>query len=277
MRKLLSFYFACVLLTLPAYCLYADDSVDENIKKTYQTDKIEKDLLPNLPRVQPISIIDKSNQATVFTPSSPHNAVITQDYNKEYKEIKIKKGTKFKVKCSTSLSDNAQRGARVSFVSVYPETSRYITVPTGTIIKAQITDTHGPQLTGNGGLIQIKANELVYKNSTYYIEGNIVNANYKKVFLNNIKGKHTYLKNMGKIVQPGRRFLGKTWNMCGRLTGGPELLLAPFALGSGVIVFGANVVVTPALSIFSTGKSISLPAGTYYEIKLTQDAIIKDY
>lgn len=277
MKKFLVSYFVWILFVLPAYCLYADDSIDTNIKKTYNTDKVEKDLLPNLPKVQPISIIDNATQPTVFTPPNNQSRTISKSYNKEYKEIKINKGTKFKTKCYNTLADNAARGTRVSFVTVYPETSRYITIPAGTVIKGQITDSHGPQFTGNGGLVQVKINELTYKNSTYYIEGNIVNANYKKVFLNDIKGKHTYMKNMGKIIQPGKRFLGKTWKICGNLSNGPEILLTPFALGSGLIVFGANVMVSPALAIFSTGKSISFPSGTYYEIKLTQDALIKDY
>lgn len=277
MKKVLSVYFIWVFLALPAFCAYADDSIDASIKKTYNTGKIEKELLPNLPLVEPSPILEQNNQSTVFSPLPKQNAVISQNYNKEYKEIKIKKGTKFKVKSYSAINDTTPRGTKVTFKSMYPETSRYVTIPAGTILTGQVIDSHSPQYTGNGGLIQIKVDELTYKNAVYYINANVSTVNYKRVYINNIKGKHTYLKNMGKIIKPGKRFLGKTWKMSESLTNGPQILLIPFALGSGLIVFGANVIVSPALAIFSTGESIKIPASTYFEIKLKEDAIIKDY
>ncbi len=275
MKKFLAVYFVCFLLSSPAYCIYADDSIDANIKNKYQTNKIEKDFLPALPKIDSAPQWD---QGTVFTPVQSEKVnTYSESYNKEYKEIKVRKGTKFKSKINMSVSDKVPRGTKVTFTSVYPETSRYLTIPSGTLIRGIVIDSHTPQLSGNGGLIKIKANEIKYKNSTYYIDGDIHLVNYKRVFFNNVKGQRTYLKNMSRIIQPGKKFLGKTWRMSNSLNDGVEIILIPFALGSGIIVFAANIIVSPALALFSTGKPVYIQENSFVEIKLKEDAIIKDY
>ncbi len=311
MKKILSVYFSIFIFASPVFAAMADDSIDEEIRRTYRTDVIEKDLLPSLPKVDPAINIDSED--TVFTQSSPApppqkttstpepqanfyntnyqnngfvqtqkpnllQSQIDSDFAKAYKEIKIKKGTRFKLKLQNSISDTTPRGTRVTFVSVYPETSRYVTIPTGTVFKGQVVNSHSPQLLGNGGLIQIKVDQVVYKRSSYYIDSKVGIANHKRIYLNNIKGRHKYLKSTANMTRPGNQFMKKMWRISDRLsdsTGG--ILLVPVAVLSGVVVYGFNIVLSPVLSLFSMGESIKIPSGSYFEIKLTEDAIIREY
>ncbi len=319
MKKVLLSYIIFSWLFCPVFALTVDDSVDLEIKNTYKTDIIERDLLPKLPSFAPSGQMEPD--AGIFgteikpTPSKPQPTVIaptpkqnigqqnlqpvkntqpiknqpfnnqqiapqtklTTEYKRDYKEIKLKKGTKFKLRIKNSISDSTPRGTRISFVSVYPETSRYITIPSGTIFKGTVTNSHSPQLFGNGGLIELKVDEIVYNNAAYYIDTKVGIADYKRVYLNNIKGKQTYLKSMSRSSKPGKRFMKKMCGTSSKLTDGPEMILIPVAILSGAVVYGMNLFMSPVLALFSSGGSIRIPSGSYFEIKLREDAIIKEY
>lgn len=300
MKKIFIVYIVSFLLFSPAYSAMVDDSIDESIRKTYKTSEIEN-LLPNLPKVEPSLQYEQND--TVFTTGEkipaknyselpvnnikkePLNntvkiptAQISQNYNKDYKEIKVKKGTRFKVKLQNGIADTTPRGTRVAFVSVYPETSRYVTIPAGTVFRGQVLNSHPPQLLGNGGLIELKIDELVYKRSAYHIDSKVSIANYKRIYLNNIKGRQKYLNSMTKITKPGNRFMRKMLGVSKQMNAGAaEIILVPVAIACGAVYYGVNIILSPVLSIFSTGESIKIPSGSYFEIKLTEDAIIRDY
>ncbi len=299
MKKVLTVYLILFMFLSPAYCAMVDDSIDSDIRRNYKTDVIEKDLLLSLPKVEPS--LNYDSEDTVFTPnpsevktSQPVNyskpqqqqsavtkkieSAINNDYAREYKEIKIKKGTRFKLRLQNTIADTTPRGTVVTFVSVYPETQRYITIPAGTVFKGQVVNSHSPQLLGNGGLIQLKVDQIVYKRSAYYVSSKVGIANYKRIYLNNIKGRQTYLKSMTKLTKPGNKFMKKMWGVSDRLSdSGPGVILIPIAIVCGVVVYGFNVLLSPVLSLFSIGDSIRIPSGSYFEIKLTEDAIIRDY
>ena len=93
------------------------------------------------------------------------------------------KGKKFKVRITSQVSDRTPAGTRLSFVSRYPETATYVTIPSGTVFKGKVTDSHPPNITGNGGLIVIEVDEMVYKGKTYKIDAKISVANEKRIFL----------------------------------------------------------------------------------------------
>ena len=71
--------------------------------------------------------------------------------------IRVKKGTKFKVRSLTKVSDYNSSGARMTFSTTELVTKRYVTFPVGTTFKAEIENSHQPQITGNGGLLKINA------------------------------------------------------------------------------------------------------------------------
>lgn len=239
-----------------------DESFDKEVRQKYNTKAIENDL-PKLQNNMP--------SQTVFSPS------YSQPSQKEILStaIKVDAGRTFKVYSMQAVSDATPKGTRLTFVSIYPEPSSYITIPAGTVFKGAVVDSHRAGLFGNGGLIVIRVNELIYKNVSYPIVATISMANNKHIFFNNIKGKRQYLKNAYKITKPGQKFMGKMWGVTLDLARGfPEVLLTPVSLLSGAAVWTGNVLISPVLAIFSKGGPISIPKGAEFRIKLQEDMLV---
>ena len=147
-----------------------------------------------------------------------------------------------------------------------PENPRFVGV---------ISDSHSPQLTGNGGLVVIRIEKVIINGRTQEVSGKVTKANYKRIYFNNIKGKRKYWSNLAKSIAPGKRFNDKMWKSTKKLASeGVTFIFSPFTLASGLIVFGANIVASPVIAIFSKGGSISIPADTAFRIKLTEDVTI---
>lgn len=278
-----------------------DDSIDSSIKAQYNTKKIEDDLLPDLPKSLPVFEDDVFSPSSVPSQIAPNKPVVqtqkpvvqtqkpsvsapanantkTNSYvqNNIKSSFVLKSGKKFKVKLQGAVSDRTPEGSRITFVSLYPETSRYITIPAGTVFRGHVRDSHPPYITGNGGLIVIQADEMVYKGVSYEIDAKISIANDKRIFFNNIKGKRKYLKNTWNSTTFGSNFLKKMWkSSCKNVNkGGINILVAPFTLVGGVVVYGANVISSPVLALFSKGGSVSIPSGSKFVIQLREDAVI---
>ncbi len=256
-----------------------DFSVDSTIKKQYNTKAIEDDLLPPLPKtyedkdgqdytkfdVEEINIPKKTTMYSKITEQTIDNANMR----------KIAAGKKFVVKSLSAVSSSTPKGAKVTFESVYPVQFVSFSVPAKTKFRGVVMDSHKPQLTGNGGLIVIKVNEIVYNNQSFPIDAKITLADDKKIFLNNIKGERKYIKNMSKPIKPAGRFMAKAWKTTCRLSHGlPEAVLTPVTLLSGVVVYTGSVAISPVVSVFYKGNSISIPTGTRYDIKLREDAFV---
>ena len=261
-----------------------DDSIDSDIRSKYNTKKIEEDLLPELPKVLPVF------EDTVFSPSTKpseivlkkvpsvqnQNNQVSKNYDISKSSVVLNSGKKFRVKLQNAVSDRSPVGTKLTFVSQYPETFRYITIPAGTVFKGRVKDSHPPYLSGNGGLIVIEVNEIVYGGVAYDIDAKISVADGKKIFFNNIKGKRKFLKNMWNSTSFGSQFLKKMWRTtCSSLNkGGLDIIVAPFSFSLGVVVYAANVVASPALALFSKGGSVSIPANSRFVIQLEKDALI---
>ena len=261
-----------------------DDSIDSDIRSKYNTKKIEEDLLPELPEDLPVF------EDTVFSPSTQpseivqkkvpsvqnQNNQVSKNYDISKSSVVLNSGKKFRVKLQNAVSDRSPVGTKLTFVSQYPETFRYITIPAGTVFKGRVKDSHPPYLSGNGGLIVIEVNEIVYGGVAYDIDAKISVADGKKIFFNNIKGKRKFLKNMWNSTSFGSQFLKKMWRTtCSSLNkGGLDIIVAPFSFSLGVVVYAANVVASPALALFSKGGSVSIPANSRFVIQLEKDALI---
>lgn len=186
----------------------------------------------------------------------------------------VPKGKKFKVRLQQTVSDKTIEGTRISFVSMYPETSTYLTVPAGTIFKGRVSNTHEPYFTGNGGLIVINVDQMVYRGKTYDINAKISVANGKRIYLNNIKGKRMYFQSFPKAMKPGTSFFKKMWKVTCKLAqndSGVEIILTPFSFLTGSVVYVLNLVGSPILAIFYKGKSITIPADSPFTIQLRED------
>lgn len=291
-KKIFSLFVATLLLSSHCFAFELDTSVDEEIRKNYNPSALEQNL-PALPKTAPSqsattkTTVTTTNKTTpvvpktqpVLQPSKPQLVIKKMDNDYKFDKstaIRIKKGTKFRVKSNCVISDYQREGTRVSFTSIKPVTQRYITINEGTRFNAVVEDSHLPQFTGNGGLIVLMVDGIVVNNSTKSVHAKITKANMKKVFLNNIKGKRGYIKGVSRQVDKGENFYKKTRRTSTKLADNPVgLIISPIPTVFGAVVYAVNLVGSPVFAIWAKGSRISIPAGSEFEIKLLEDVYLQ--
>ncbi len=294
-KKIFIILIVWLLGIVPVGAFELDWSADDEIRQNYNPSKLEQEVLPGLPSVlnenpnpQPFTTpVQKTAQPQV---QAPPKTTIETDYssgvkrvkaakavkNDSYSAARIRKGTKFKVKSRTSVSDWNTSGAQITFVSTAPVTQRYVSVPIGATFKAEIIDSHQPNAFGNGGLLKIKANQVILNGSAKPIDAKVIRANDKKVFLNNIKGKRGYMRGMGRAVDKGQKFYDKSRAISRKLSNNPiGSILSPVPTVVGGVGYTLNLVVSPISAIWSKGDHITIPSGANYVIKLKEHAYIQ--
>ncbi len=277
------------MMCLPAFAvLDIDASVDYEIRRKYNPNKIENDLLPNLPdklkNDKPLQSTEdftkpynKQTQTSTKTTQPTKQQVITQQqtYKSYGQTLALKRGTSFTIRNISAITDKLTTGTKVYFKLPKPIKTKYFTLPENTRFVGVISDSHTPQLTGNGGLVVIQIEKVIINGKTQEVSGKVTKANYKRIYFNNIKGKRKYWSNLAKSITPGKKFNDKMWKTTKKLAGeGITFIFSPFTLASGLVVFGANIMASPVIAIFSKGGSISIPADTAFRIKLTEDVTI---
>lgn len=292
-KNISTIFIIFMLLATPVFALELDTSVDDEIRRTYDPSKLEQSL-PALPKTAPTqqNTVPKTPQTTQATkapqtapkslPSTPvaKPQLGVKKLPNEYKfdkstAIRIKKGTKFRVKSNSVISDYLKEGARVSFTTIKPVTQRYITVMEGTKFTAVVEDSHLPQMTGNGGLIVLMVDSITVNGQTRSVHGKITKANLKKIFFNNIKGKRQYWKGVANQIDKGENFYKKTRRTSSKLADNPVgVIISPIPTITGIVVYAVNFVGSPLFAIWSKGGRISIPAGSEFEIKLLEDVYL---
>ena len=275
MKRFFIILFTIFFAGLSSGAYELDMSVDEEIQKKYDASKLNYEVLPNLPKV------DNSTQKTQTQTSVPK---VTPIYTSSFPNvtpvdksaaITIPGGTKFPVKSDQTIADTMRATTNVSFTTTAPVYSKYTTIPAGAKFYGVIVDSHRPQLSGNGGLVVIRMGSLAYGGNTYRADGKITKANYKKVFLNNIKGKHQYWKGVGNQLKKGENFYCGSKKVAGRMSNIPIIEYVSFVPKVvGALGYGVNAVVSPVTGLFSKGGSLSIPAGSTFEIKLLEDVYV---
>lgn len=279
------------LLCSPILALEFDTSIDDDIRKNYNPTKIEQDMaLPTLPKIinenslkqtvsttkpQPQETLKPISKNEINTKASPaiYKQSVSKATNGEY--AVLKKGTRIRVKLLTNISDRTKKGTRVSFVSKYPVSTTYFTIPMGTVFKGEVIKSHKPQFGGNGGLIVLKIDSAEIQKKTQPINAFVTKANSKKIFFNNIKGKRKYGKSMLKAAKPGCHFFKKMMRTTVNLAqDGSSIVLTPFSIIIGSVTLASNIIVAPAVAVFYKGSSINIPSGSDFEIKLSEDVFI---
>ncbi|MBR1424976.1 hypothetical protein IJ579_05385 [bacterium] len=271
MQKLLSIIFIFIITTLPVFSLELDLSVDEEIKKKYNTNKINEDVLPALPKN--LAAPSKSN-STVPTSTPSYSSVEIPNVTKvDYKiGTKIPVWTKFQVKSNVKINDWLSKGSSVTFISTSPVYKKSITIPAGTVFKGIIENIHRPQLSGNGSLIEIKINSMYLNGLSIPIDAKITRANGKKIFLNNIKGERKYLSGVGKQVDKGENFYKKSRTLSSKLASNPiGLVISPIPTIIGWAGYAVCTVSSPITGLSEKGGSVSIPSGSIFEIKLLKN------
>lgn len=287
----------CVMfgVMMPSLALELDLSVDEEIRKNYNPSKLEQENLPPLPKTaapsKTVTTKQKATSTTTTTTSAPPKTTpvvseptrkkvnknlpgttLTQD---DFTAIKIKKGTKFRLKSNNLVSDYLREGAKVSFTSLTPVYQRYVTIPAGTVFTASVVDSHLPQITGNGGLVELKIETVQFRGRTYSAHGKVTKANHKKIFINNIKGKRQYWKGVANQVEKGHKFYKKTRETSKKLANNPVgVIISPIPTVVGVVAYVVNLAGSPVFSIGYKGGRVSIPAGSEFEIKLQENVYL---
>lgn len=286
LQKSISSAIALLICAMPVFALDLDTSVDDEIRRTYDPSKLEQSL-PSLPKTAPSQNTSPKNMPAPQTP--PKSLPVTPDakpqigvkkFQNDFKydkstAIRIKKGTKFRVKSNSVISDYLKEGARVSFTSVKPVTQRYVTITEGTRFTAVVKNSHMPQFTGNGGLIVLMVDSMTFNGQTRSVHAKITKANLKKIFFNNIKGKRAYWKGVAKQIDKGENFYKKTRRTSRKLADNPVgILISPIPTITGILVYAVNFAGSPLFAIWYKGGRISIPAGSEFEIKLLEDVYL---
>lgn len=290
MKKIFFLLLLNVFLGNQAFALELDLSVDEEIRKNYNPSKLEQQNLPPLPKTtgsqsKTITTQPRPAQTTISAPpktvpstSEPvikkvnknlPGSTLTKD---DFTAIKIKKGTKFRVKSNAIVSDYLHEGSKVSFTSLTPVYQKYITIPAGAVLRASVKDVHQPQMTGNGGLVVLVLESITFNGKTYSTHGKVTKANNKKIFVNNIKGKRQYWKGVANQIDKGENFYKKTRKTSSKLANNPiGVIISPIPTIIGIATYGVNLVLSPVISIGHKGERISIPAGSEFEFKVQEN------
>lgn len=285
-KKIFIIILSLFITAAPALALDLDMSVDEEIRKKYDSTKLQYDVLPPLPAVNSASGSAQKTQTSSSKSAAQSSGIpqTTPSYTPEVPNvtkanlkdaIKIPAGTKFQTKSTQKISDWLRAGNTLEFTTYSPVYKRYITIPSGTKIYGVIEEVHRPQKSGNGGLVVIRVTSLIYNGKSITLNGKITKANSKKVFFNNIKGQRQYWKNVGKQIDKGESFYKKTRKTSSKLADNPVgIIISPVPTIVGIAGYTVNAVLSPLTAITSTGGSLTIPAGSTFEIKLIENAYI---
>ena len=276
-QQILLTSFLILLSTTIVEAFDLDMTVDDDIRTNYNSSKLMNDTntndlesLPELP--ENLKNNSMNNSSTNYRVNS---VPITNLNDIHAGNTKIHKGTIFHVTSNTPISDYSPKGTTVKFKLTSPVIKNKYSIPKGAIFTGEITESHQPQISCNGGLVVIKINSINYKNQTIPINAYITKADNKFVFLNNIKGERTYLKTMWRKGAWGRSMFHRMCSLSARLgSDGATLVLAPFSFVYGALCAGGNAVISPVTAFFSKGGHVSIQSGSNFNIRLLEDAYV---
>lgn len=275
-KKVLVFLMAVIFGILPVFSYELDMSVDEEIKKKYDADKLKYDV-PPLPKTAP-STSSSSNVGQSSVPkTTPVYSVNLPNVTKVSSKdgLKISSGTKFQVRSNQAISDWQRSGTNISFTSYAPVYKGAVSIPSGTKFYGVIQESHRPQKTGNGGLVVIRVTSMSYNGRSFPVNAKITKANSKKIFFNNIKGKRQYWKGVANQIDKGEAFYRKSRRMSAKMADNPILvILSPIPTIAGFAGYSVCTLLSPLTALKSTGGNLSIPSGSSFEIKLLEAAYV---
>jgi hypothetical protein len=247
-------------------------SVDEEIRKKYNSTKLEDEILPALPNItQTTSATSSASKNTNHSTAAPKITQLSQEEG-----FKIPSRTKFQTKSTQKISNYTQKGTQVSFTTTAPVAKPYITIPAGTKIYGTVINSHKPQITGNGGLIIIEITGINYNGKNYELDGKITKAADKKIFFNRIKGKRAYISGVKAQINKGDNFYSKTKKVSNRMSSNAFLVvLSPVPKTVGFIGSAICTIISPVTGLSGKGKDISINSGSNFELKLQKPTYVK--
>lgn len=267
------------LLNLSSYSYDLDLSVNNDIERQYNSNKLNEDMgiiesnKTNLSKKKQQKITNSPPKSSLnYEEGSVINALNQKTTSNNQNSIKIPSGTKFSVKSSTMVSGWSGINSLLSFTSTQPVYKNGITIPSGTVFKGIICASHPGQISGNGGLLEIKITSMILNGKTCTIEGKITKANSKNIYFNHIKGSRQYIKGVSNQINNGIKFYKSAKNFSSKLSSNPiGTIISPLPIITGMAGTTLYTVISPITGLKQRGKNITLPSGTIYEIKLTKD------
>lgn len=263
MKKLVTIFLIMCFASPAIYAVNFDTSVDETIRKDYN---VEINDLPALPNVIPTAN-DVETSASVSQTK----------YNPTGKTYVLKNGTRVNLSLNKSVSSWSKEGSVLTFTSQNGiVTADGTIIPAGTVFKGKITDAHPPQITGNGGLIEISVDEIYFNGVKSFINTKICLINSKRVMFSEVKGKRSYWKNFAKDMKPGIKVFNATKNFAKDLSSIPVVnIISVVSILGGSVFYVGNAIVAPVVSLFQKGGNITLPADSHFQIKITENSEIR--
>lgn len=262
---------------MPVLAFDLDMSVDDTIKKQYDTGKLEQDVWNN--NVNQTQKQSTKNNTSKNIPNatlnySPTQMVISKADNIYTK--KIPQWTTFTTKSNQAISGYSRKGTKISFTTTENIYKKEVTIPIGTKFYGEIVNSHGAQSTGNGALVVLKITSMTYNGTTYQARGKITKAKSKKIFFNNIKGQRQYIAGIGKQIDKGENFYKKTRKVSSKMSENPILvILSPIPTLVGFVGYTGCTALSPITALTTKGGNLNLPAGSIFEIKLLDRVYVK--
>lgn len=277
LKKIFINLLILTISAMPVLAFDLDMSVDDTIKKQYDTGKLEQDVLNNnINQSQKQSIKNSTSKSlpSATLDYSPTPMVITKADNVYTK--KIPQWTTFTAKSNHAISGYSRKGTKVSFTTTENIYKKEVTIPAGTKFYGEIVNSHGAQSTGNGALVVLKITSMTYNGTTYQVRGKITKAKSKKIFFNNIKGQRQYIAGIGKQIDKGENFYKKTRRVSSKMSDNPILvILSPIPTLVGFVSYAGCTALSPITALTTKGGNLNLPAGSVFEIKLLDRVYVK--
>ncbi len=277
LKKIFINLLILTISAMPVLAFDLDMSVDDTIKKQYDTGKLEQDVLNNnINQSQKQSIKNSTSKSlpSATLDYSPTPMVITKADNVYTK--KIPQWTTFTAKSNQAISGYSRKGTKVSFTTTQNIYKKEVTIPAGTKFYGEIVNSHGAQSTGNGALVVLKITSMTYNGTTYQVRGKITKAKSKKIFFNNIKGQRQYIAGIGKQIDKGENFYKKTRRVSSKMSDNPILvILSPIPTLVGFVSYAGCTALSPITALTTKGGNLNLPAGSVFEIKLLDRVYVK--
>ena len=277
LKKIFINLLILTISAMPVLAFDLDMSVDDTIKKQYDTGKLEQDVLNNnINQSQKQSIKNSTSKSlpSATLDYSPTPMVITKADNVYTK--KIPQWTTFTAKSNQAISGYSRKGTKVSFTTTENIYKKEVTIPAGTKFYGEIVNSHGAQSTGNGALVVLKITSMTYNGTTYQVRGKITKAKSKKIFFNDIKGQRQYIAGIGKQIDKGENFYKKTRRVSSKMSDNPILvILSPIPTLVGFVSYAGCTALSPITALTTKGGNLNLPAGSVFEIKLLDRVYVK--
>jgi len=228
-------------------------TIDENVVKSKPTGK-------------------DTGKNTVIVKTDTKNTTTVQNY----KTFILAKGTQVRAVNKTTITDSLIEGHTVEFLTTQDIFTPYCKIPKNTKLTAKVVDSHGPQISCNGGLVALRIVSAYINGYTQPINAGIIKIKTDNLHFSNLKGEHTYLKTVCKKAKWGQKIFSKWSKTSSKLANsGAGVILAPFPYVGGCVLAVSSTLTSPVTAILGKGGNLKVPANTVFTIKFYDDARIR--